>query len=208
LAKVFSDYNIKQLHIAETEKYAHVTFFLNGGMEEPFAGEERILVPSPAVASYDQKPEMSAKEVTDHLLDAIKSEKFGFVVVNYANPDMVGHTGNLQATIKAVETVDECLAKVVPAVLEKKGAVFIVGDHGNAEEMFNLATGDVDKEHNMYPVPFIVAAERFANQGLQAENGDLSLIQPAGILSDVAPTIIALAGLPEVSEMTGTCVVR
>ena len=206
LAKIFSDYNIKQLHIAETEKYAHVTFFLNGGIEQPFAGEERILVPSPAVTSYDQKPEMSALEVTKELLKAIKSKQYGFIAVNYANPDMVGHTGNLSATIKAIETVDECLSRVVPAILEQGGIAFIVGDHGNAEEMFNLATGQVDKEHNIYPVPFIVAAPKFVSANQSGE--DLSLMRPAGILSDVAPTILEIVGLPKDPEMTGTCVIR
>lgn len=206
LAKIFSDYNVKQLHIAETEKYAHVTFFLNGGMEQPFAGEERILVPSPAVTSYDQKPEMSAFEMTKELLKAIKSEQYGFIAVNYANPDMVGHTGNLPATIKAIEAVDECLSKVVPAILEQGGIAFIVGDHGNAEELFNLATGQVDKEHNMYPVPFTVVAQRFASANQATD--DLSLMQPAGILSDVAPTILEVVGLPKNPDMTGTCVIR
>lgn len=205
LAKIFSDYNIKQLHVAETEKYAHITFFLNGMEEEPFAGEERILVPSPSVTSYDQKPEMSADEMTNNIIKALKSEKYGFMAINYANPDMVGHTGDLKKTIKAIETVDDCLSKIVPEIIKKGGIAFIISDHGNSEEMFNITTGQIDKEHNMYPVPFIVAGNKFAGQpNPEIVDGDISLITPAGILSDVAPTILKLAGLKKPSDMTGT----
>ncbi len=205
LAKVFSDNKFKQLHIAETEKYAHVTFFINGMQEDKFPGEERILIPSPAVSSYDKKPEMSADEVTDKIVQAIKSDKFDFTVVNYANPDMVGHTGNLKATIKAVETSDECLAKVVPLVLEKGGAVFLVGDHGNAEELMNLQTGQIDKEHSTFPVPFIAVSKKWEGKNLAGVKGkDLSLMTPSGVLADVAPTILKAAGLPLPKEMTGT----
>jgi 2,3-bisphosphoglycerate-independent phosphoglycerate mutase len=209
LAKIFSDYNLSQLHLAETEKYAHVTFFLNGMKEEPFVGEDRILVPSPGVNSYDVKPEMSAFKVTDEFLKAVKSEKHFFLAVNYANPDMVAHTGNLKATIKAVETVDQCLAKVVPEIIKRDGLVFLVADHGNAEELFNLANGDIDKEHNFYPVPFIVAGNRFAGQpNPELTAGDISLLTPVGILSDVAPTILELCGLSKAPEMTGTCLLK
>ncbi|MFH1226122.1 MAG: 2,3-bisphosphoglycerate-independent phosphoglycerate mutase [bacterium] len=204
LAKVFSDNGLKQLHLAETEKYAHVTFFLNGMHEEKFPGEERALVPSPAVTSYDQKPEMSALALTAKLLAAIKSDQFDFIVVNYANPDMVGHTGNLPATIKAIETVDNCLAQVAPAVLEKDGAVFLVGDHGNAEEMMNLQTGQIDKEHSTFPVPFIAVAKKWQGRKLaEIEGKDLSSLTPGGVLADVAPTILAAAGIPLPEEMTG-----
>jgi len=204
LAKIISDAGLKQLHIAETEKYAHVTFFLNGQLEEKFKGEERMLVPSPAVANYDAKPEMSALEVTDKILEAIKSDKFDFIAVNYANADMIGHTGNLAATIKAVETVDACLEKVVTAAINKGGAAFIVGDHGNAEELINPQTGKTDKEHSIYPVPFIVASSKHQGQVLQELPGnDLSALTPMGILADVAPTILETMGLPTAPEMTG-----
>jgi len=159
LAKVISDAGLKQLHIAETEKYAHVTYFFNGGREEPFLGQENILVPSPSVSTYDQKPGMSARELTEHLLKAIAVGKYDFIVVNYANADMVSHTGNVQASIKAVETVDECVGKVVKAVLENNGVLFITADHGNAEEILNLQTGVMDKEHSVNPVPFIAVGE-------------------------------------------------
>ncbi len=215
LAKIISDAGLKQLHIAETEKYAHVTFFLNGQVEEKFKGEERALVPSPAVSSYDQKPEMSANELTDKILEAINSKKYDFIAVNYANPDMVGHTGNLQATIKAVETVDKCLEKVALAAGKQGGIVFIVGDHGNAEELVNLQTGKVDKEHSVYPVPFIVVSAWHEGKTIQeippltspfnkgGRGGDLSLLTPMGLLSDVTPTILGTVGLPCAPEMTG-----
>jgi 2,3-bisphosphoglycerate-independent phosphoglycerate mutase len=206
IAKIFSEYKLKQLHIAETEKYAHVTFFLNGMKEKSLPGEERILVSSPAVTSYDQKPEMSAYEVTDNIMKALKSDKFDFMAINYANPDMVGHTGDLKATVQAIQAVDTCLAKVVPEVVKRGGVVFIVGDHGNAEEMINPTTGDIDKEHNMYPVPFITVSQKFSGQpSSDIIDNDISLMTPMGLLSDVAPTILGLAGLPTVPEMTGTC---
>jgi len=205
IAKVFSEHKLKQLHVAETEKYAHVTFFLNGMEEKPFPGEERILVASPGVVSYDQQPEMSAPEVTKRILQALKSGKHDFIVINFANPDMVGHTGNLKATALAVETVDNCLRKMVPEVVKKGGIVFIVGDHGNAEEMINPITGAIDKEHNMYPVPFIVVSKDLAGKpNPEIVDDDISLIVPTGLLSDVTPTILGTIGLPTVSEMTGT----
>ncbi len=204
LAKIISGAGLKQLHIAETEKYAHVTFFLNGQIEEKFKGEERILIPSPAVSNYDQKPEMSANEVTDKVLEAINSKKYDFIVINYANPDMVGHTGNLNATIKAVETMDKCLEKVVVAAAKAGGIAFIVGDHGNAEELINPQTGKEDKEHSVYPVPFAVVSAQHEGKIIQEiPNGDLSLLTPIGLLSDVTPTILTTVGLPLAPEMTG-----
>lgn len=205
IAKIVSDQGLRQLHIAETEKYAHVTFFLNGMQEKPFPGEDRILVPSPAVVSYDERPEMSGFEVTHKVLDAIESGMHDVIVINYANPDMVGHTGNLQACIKAIEATDRCLSQVVAAATNKGGMVFIVGDHGNAEIMLNPVTKELDKEHNFSPVPFIIASNKFRgmkNTGII--NNDPSMLQPVGILADVAPTLLSLAGLPIPSEMTGT----
>jgi 2,3-bisphosphoglycerate-independent phosphoglycerate mutase len=205
IAKVFSDLGLKQLHIAETEKYAHVTFFMNGMRERPFLGEDRILVPSPAVVSYDERPEMSGFEVTQKVLSAIESGMHDFIVINYANPDMVGHTGNLQACVKAIEATDTCLAQVVSSAMNKGGMVFIVGDHGNAEIMVNPATREIDKEHNFSPVPFVIASNKFKGMKNTAIiDNDPSMLQPVGILADVAPTILSLAGLPTPSEMTGT----
>ncbi len=205
LAKIISEANLKQLHIAETEKYAHVTFFMNGMREEVFLNEDRVLIPSPAVTSYDEKPEMSALEVTAKILQAIKQDRYDFYVINYANPDMVGHTGNLEATVKAVETVDQCLAKIVPEFTKRGGSVFIVGDHGNAEELINPITGEIDKEHNNYPVPFIIVNNNLVGQVNQEilNSNDLSLLSPVGILADVSPTILKTIDLPLAPEMTG-----
>src|SRR3989339_1875571 len=204
LAKIFAESGRKQLHIPETEKYAHVTFFLNGMQEKAFVGEQRILIPSPSVPSYDQKPEMSALEVTNQVVSALQKDVFDFIAMNYANPDMVGHTGNLEATIKAVEAVDRCLARVIPEVLKKDGMVFVMADHGNAEELVNPITGEVDKEHNNYPAPFIAIGNKYAGQvNPEILQNDLSLITPVGILADVAPTILTAAGLPLAPEMTG-----
>jgi 2,3-bisphosphoglycerate-independent phosphoglycerate mutase len=205
IAKMFSDQGMKQLHVAETEKYAHVTFFLNGLAEKPFPGEDRILIPSPAVTSYDERPEMSGFEVTQKVLEAIESGLHDFIAINYANPDMVGHTGNLDASIKAVEASDQCLSKVVSAAMAKGGLAFIVGDHGNAEILVNPVTNEPDKEHNFSPVPFIIAGNAYKGRGNPGiVDDDPSLLQPVGLLSDVAPTILSLAGLPAPSEMTGT----
>ncbi|MFA5029426.1 MAG: 2,3-bisphosphoglycerate-independent phosphoglycerate mutase [Patescibacteria group bacterium] len=206
LAKVIAAAGLKQLHIAETEKYAHVTFFFNGGLEEQFTGEERILVPSPRVASYAQKPEMSAKEVTKKIVKEIMDDKYDFIVINFANGDMVSHTGDLKATIKACEVIDGCVKQIVEVVLAKNGAAFITADHGNAEELVNLQSGEIDKEHSTYPVPFIIIGKQWEGKtaGLsEVPNSDLSLVQPSGILSDVAPTILKVMNLEKPEAMTG-----
>jgi len=204
LAKIFSDLNLAQLHIAETEKYAHVTFFLNGRKEEAFPGEERILIPSPSVANYAESPEMSALKVTDEIIKAVQSGKHDFIAINYANADMVGHTGDLNATVSAIQTVDQCLARIVPEIVRQGGICFIVADHGNAEEMINLATGQVDKEHNIYPVPFVIVERNLAGYKNLGENAnDLSFVPPIGILSDIAPTILHTIGINPPPEMTG-----
>lgn len=210
LARVISEAGKKQLHIAETEKYAHVTFFFNGGIEKEFAGEERVLVPSPRVASYADKPEMSAKEVAKKVAEAVLADKYDFIVVNFANGDMVGHTGNLKATIKAVETVDACVGKITEAVLAKDGVTLVTADHGNAEELVNMQSGDIDKEHSTYPVPLVIVSREWEgkNAGFQeVPNGDLSLVQPAGLLSDVAPTIIKIMGLKQPKSMSGKALI-
>ena len=206
LAKIISDAGLKQLHIAETEKYAHVTFFFNGGKEDPFKGEDRILIPSPRVASYDQKPEMSAKEVTKKINEAIMKEQYDFIAVNFANGDMVAHTGNLKATIKACEVVDSCLKQLIEVILAKDGVALITADHGNAEELVNLQSGKIDKEHSTFPVPFLIIGRQWEGKtaGLpEGPNSDLSLVQPSGLLSDVAPTILKVMELEKSKEMTG-----
>jgi 2,3-bisphosphoglycerate-independent phosphoglycerate mutase len=186
-----------QLRIAETEKYAHVTFFLNGGREAPFPGEERILVPSPKVATYDLKPEMSAPEVTARLVDAVESGRFDFIVVNYANGDMVGHTGVLPAAIKAVESVDACLARLAAAVERAGGALLITADHGNAEEMADEAHHQPHTQHTLNPVPVLLAA----GPAWAARLRD-------GRLADVAPTLLDLMGMPQPAAMTGRSLLR
>jgi len=206
LAQVISDAGLKQLHIAETEKYAHVTFFLNGTFEEPFPGEDRAIIPSPKVASYNEAPAMSAREVADRVVAEIAAEKYDLIAMNFANPDMVGHTGDLNATIQAMAVIDECMGKIVDATLEKGGVVFMTADHGNAEELKNLRTGDIDKEHATNPVPFLIIGKQFEGQPSVAgevPNGDLSLMPPVGMLADVAPTILAVLGIPQPPEMTG-----
>jgi 2,3-bisphosphoglycerate-independent phosphoglycerate mutase len=201
LAKVVSDLGEQQLHVAETEKYAHVTFFFNGGREEPFPGESRLLVPSPSVSTYDQKPEMSAREVTDRAIKEINRATYGLVVINYANPDMVGHTGNIPAIVKAVETVDAQLDRLAAAVLGVNGLLIITADHGNAEEKLNLTTGFINKEHTANPVPLVLIGAAW--QGRGRSSPDLSTVTPSGILADVAPTILDLVSLPKPPDMTG-----
>jgi 2,3-bisphosphoglycerate-independent phosphoglycerate mutase len=190
--EVVSSAGLTQLRIAETEKYAHVTFFFNGGRETVFPGEDRILVPSPKVATYDQKPEMSAPEVTDKVVEAIRAGRFDVVVLNYANTDMVGHTGRLAAAIKAVETVDTCLGRLSEAVGQAGGTLVITADHGNAEMMRDPETGEPHTAHTLNPVPFIVVNPPAAIKDLES-----------GRLSDVAPTLLDILGLPKPSAMTG-----
>lgn len=206
LAKVIADAGLKQVHIAETEKYAHVTYFFNGGQEEPFKNEDHILVPSPRVSTYDQKPEMSAYGITEKALKAIESAKYDFVVMNFANPDMVSHTGNIQPTVKALEVTDECVGKIVDATLLVGGVVFITADHGNAEEMLNLQTGVMDKEHSTNPVPFYAIGQQWKDNQYLVTPGltnDLSLLQPVGILSDVTVTVLETMGITKPADMTG-----
>ncbi len=192
LGEVVSNLGLKQLRIAETEKYAHVTFFFNGGEEKVFDGEDRILIPSPDVKTYDLKPEMSAPEVTDKLVDAIKSDRYDVIVVNYANPDMVGHTGVLSAAIKAVETIDTCIGRVKDAVLEANGALLITADHGNVELMVDTLTGEPHTAHTNWDVPLLLVDNESQNQRLSN-----------GKLADLAPTVLSLMGVDQPAEMTG-----
>ncbi|NPV73130.1 MAG: 2,3-bisphosphoglycerate-independent phosphoglycerate mutase [Pelotomaculum sp.] len=191
LGEVLSRHGMTQLRLAETEKYAHVTFFFNGGLEKPYPGEDRILVPSPRVATYDLKPEMSANEVTGTFLERLASGKYDVIIMNYANPDMVGHTGDMKATVKAIETIDRCLGKVARAVLEKDGTLLITADHGNADEMVD-EEGQPHTAHTTSPVPFILIGRDTAGIALRD-----------GSLKDVAPTILHLLGIPKPAEMTG-----
>ena len=192
LPEVLSKRDLKQLRIAETEKYAHVTFFFNGGEETPFEGEDRILVHSPKVPTYDLKPEMSAYEVTDKVVPAIESKKYDFILLNYANPDMVGHTGILEAAIKAIEAVDTCVGRVVVAVKKAGGIAMVTADHGNAEMMVDYNNGEPFTAHTTDLVPFILVKDGFKGK-----------LRPRGILADVAPTILYLMGIPKPSEMDG-----
>lgn len=194
LAAVVSSMALKQLHISETEKYAHVTYFFNGGREDPYPGEDRIHIPSQKVATYDLKPEMSAKEITSVSLQRIDSKMYDFMVINLANADMVGHSGKFEATVKACNVVDDCVGKICNAVLAKKGAFIITGDHGKAESMINESTSEINTFHSHNPVPFIFGAPQFDNQ---------PTILNIGILGDVGPTILKLMGVPIPGEMTG-----
>jgi 2,3-bisphosphoglycerate-independent phosphoglycerate mutase len=183
--------------VAETEKYAHVTFFFNGGREEPFPGEDRFLAPSPKeVPTYDLKPEMNAYGIRDGILKALADDTYDFIIVNFANADMVGHTGVIPAVIKAVETIDECLGAIVPEVLAKGGAVLITADHGNAEQLIDPATGGPHTAHTTNPVPCILVAA----PGIGLDNATL---RSGGRLSDVAPTVLDLLGLSLAPDMTG-----
>ena len=187
-----ADKGLKQARIAETEKYAHVTFFFNGGVEKPNEGEDRILVNSPKVATYDLKPEMSAYEVCENLVNAIKSDKYDVIIINFANPDMVGHTGVLKAAIAAVHAVDECVGRAVEAVKEVGGQMFLCADHGNSEQLIDYDTGESFTAHTTNPVPFILI------------NADPSYsLMEGGCLADIAPTLIDMMGMEQPSEMTG-----
>ena len=194
LKQVFGEYisalGLNQLRIAETEKYAHVTFFFNGGREEPFEFEDRTLINSPDVPTYDLQPEMCAPELTEKLVEAIESGKYDAIICNYANPDMVGHTGNFKATVKAIEALDDCLGKLVAAVEKCDGEMLLTADHGNAEMMVNPETGEVHTAHTTNVVPLIYVGQ------------DRKLVSQ-GVLSDIAPTMLELMGLEQPIEMSG-----
>jgi 2,3-bisphosphoglycerate-independent phosphoglycerate mutase len=196
LPQVLADAGLTNLRIAETEKYAHVTFFFNGGEEKVFPGEVRILVPSPHVATYDLKPEMSAFELTDKLVEALEAERFDFFLVNYANCDMVGHTGNLEAAQKAVEVVDQCLGRVLDVVRRKRGAAIVTADHGNAEKMWDEVRNEPFTAHTVGPVPLILESSG-------APREDCASLAAGGSLEDVAPTLLGLLEIPLPAEMTG-----
>ena len=198
LKNTFGEYisnnGLTQLRIAETEKYAHVTFFFNGGEEKQYKGEDRILVPSPKVETYDLKPEMSAIEVTDKVVEAIKSEKYDSIILNYANPDMVGHTGNLEASIKAIETIDNCVGMVIEEINKVNGICLITADHGNSEQMIDYKTGEPHTAHTTNPVPLILVGM----EGVTLKTGKLA---------DLAPTMLEIMGLKKPDEMTGDSII-
>lgn len=203
LGQILSQNRKRQLRIAETEKYAHVTYFFNGGKEKPFPDEDRVLIPSPVVAHFDEVPEMSAPKITEAVIEAIERGNYDFILMNYANPDMVGHTGNEQASIEAVEATDKTLSILIPAVLKAGGCMFVTADHGNVEELTKPSTGEMDTEHSTNPVPlwFITPdnhKEKNAETMVREQN------EVRGLLSDVAPTILDLMGVEKPTEMNGT----
>ena len=193
LANVMGSASLRNLRVAETEKYAHVTYFFNGGIEQPFPGEDRALVPSPKVATYDLKPEMSAAGIAQTVVKAVEEGTFDVLIVNFANADMVGHSGQIEPTVKAVETVDGCLGEIEKAVRAKGGAMLITADHGNAEMMIDPATGGPHTAHTTNPVPFIVIAE----------NSKQFTLKPDGSLRDISPTVLGMLGIPQPKDMTG-----
>lgn len=196
LGEYLANLGLKQLRIAETEKYAHVTFFFNGGVEQAFPGEDRILVSSPAVATYDLQPQMSAYELTDKLVAAIRKQQYAVIICNYANADMVGHTGNFAATVKAIEAIDQCIGQILAALAEVGGEALITADHGNAEQMFDEATQQAHTAHTHEPVPLIYVGR------------PASFTVKDGALSDIAPTMLYLMGLAQPKEMTGRVLVN
>ncbi|EKE11436.1 MAG: hypothetical protein ACD_15C00078G0003 [uncultured bacterium] len=198
LGNIISRAKKTQLRISETEKFAHVTYFFNGGQEEPFPKEDRIIIPSKNVASFDLAPEMSAVEVTDTVIENVEKEKYDFILINYANADIVGHTGKIDATVKAVEAIDKCLEKLIPVVLLKKGCLLITADHGNAEEVSDSLTGEINTEHSSNPVPvWFVTGE---NHRTERAITDMA---PQGLLGDIAPTVLELMELHKPEDMTG-----
>lgn len=205
-AEVISKKGLRQFHIAESEKYAHISIFFNGGLINPFPGEDREIITSPAsnYQNYQDVPEMSAFKVTESVLGKIKSD-YPFILINFANPDMVGHTGNLQASIQAVKAIDECVKKIANACLESDDiCLLITADHGNIEELLDIRSGGIDKEHSTNPVPLIMVAQRFRRrQSKDLGVSSLAGTVPIGVLSDVAPTMLELLGITKPAEMTG-----
>lgn len=203
-AEIISKRGLRQYHVAESEKYAHVTVFFNGGIINPFPGEEREIITSPMsnYQDYSKVPEMSAYKVTEALIAKL-SENYSFYLLNFANPDMVGHTGNLPASIKAIKTVDECIKRIVDEALAQDAVVLITADHGNIEELLDKRSGGIDKEHSTNPVPLILISKQFKKKAVEWGISGLASIIPVGVLSDVAPTMLELMGIPKPPEMTG-----
>ena len=196
LVTILEQHNLTQLRIAETEKYAHVTYFFNGGRDEPHQGEDRILIPSPKAATYDLCPEMSAKQITDHLVDAILQSRYDVIICNFANADMVGHTGNFEATRASVEAIDVCIGKIYSALKSVQGEMIITADHGNAEIMFDETTHQPHTAHTTEKVPFLYVGK------------PSKILQQQGSLSDIAPTILYLLNIPKPKEMSGSSLIQ
>jgi 2,3-bisphosphoglycerate-independent phosphoglycerate mutase len=193
LANVMGGEGLHNLRVAETEKYAHVTYFFNGGVEQPFPGEERVLIPSQKVPTYDLKPEMSAEGIADAVVDAIERGRFQVIIVNFANADMVGHSGKIEPTVKAVETVDSCLGRIYKAIKQKGGSIIVTADHGNAEMLIDPVTGGPHTAHTTNPVPFIVISDDDKRFSLRSD----------GALQDISPTVLGMLGISQPKEMTG-----
>ena len=202
LSEVISKKKIKQFHIAETEKYAHVTYFLNGGCEKPNKDEIWEIIPSPKVSTYNKKPEMSAGKVAKRVLEELDKKEYKYYVINFANPDMVGHTGDFKAAVSAIEFMDSCVGEISKKVMDMGGAVLITSDHGNSEAMVNLDTGEVDTEHNIYPAPFIFAKKDLASRKEALTFKEL-ISEPVGTLADIAPTVLDIMQIEKPEEMTG-----
>jgi len=202
LGKILSQNKIKQLRISETEKYAHVTYFFNGGKEDPFPGEDRVLIPSPSVSKYDETPEMSASKITEKIIEAIKLKNYNFILVNYVNADMIGHTGNEKACIEAVKVLDKAISILIPEVLKAKGCLLITADHGNIEELKNPYTGEISTEHSTNPVPlwFVTPDNHHKKSPSEVSAGESEV---SGLISDVAPTILEIMKIKKPAEMTG-----
>jgi len=207
LSRAISEAGLSQLHIAETEKYAHVTYFFNGGRDVSFKGAENVIIPSSGVASYDQKPEMSAKEIEKKVIEFLKQNKYDFYIINFANADMVGHTGNLRSTIKGIEVIDSSLKQIITQVAKLNGVSIITADHGNAEEMVNWENGHIVKEHSIGPVPCTIIGEEFKLEKQKEDNFSLDSLKVVGVLSDVSPTIIQILGIEKPKEMTSRSLV-
>ena len=207
LTKLISDAGKLQIHIAETEKYAHVTYFFNGGVESSFKGEERLLVPSKNDNNFAQNPAMSAYEITEKVIESIESKKYDFIVVNYPNPDMMGHIGDFEAIIKTIEIIDEKIGQIMESILKINGILIITADHGNADEKINLLTGAPITEHSNNPVPLYLIGNDFKREKSQ-EDIEISKLEVEGILADVAPTILELMELPQPPEMTGKSLLK
>lgn len=202
LGEILSKTKKTQLRIAESAKYPHVTYFFNGGREKPFKGEKRVLVKSIAASQYETKPEMSAEEIKRDVIDSLEKDRYDFILVNFANPDMLGHTGNIKATIKGIEFLDKCVKEIADVVINKNGALIITSDHGNSEEMVNSSTGEKDTEHNIYPVPFIVISSELKNKK-EGYSFKEAITNPVGSLSDIAPTILEIMKVEKPKEMEG-----
>ena len=205
LVKILSENNKIQLRLAETEKYAHITYFFNGEIEAPFENEFRVLIPSKSEIHHDEHPEMMAEEITNRLLQAIDEQSYDFILVNYANADVIAHTGNFEAAVKAVKIIDEQIGKIAEAILKNNGVLIITADHGNIERMINPQTGEPETQHDLSPVPIYLVAKEFKNKKDKARRKEKT---PVGILADIAPTILELMNIPEPKEMTGQSLLK